>query len=295
MELRQLEYFVAVTEERGFTRAAARLHVVQSAVSAGVKALETELGTALFHRGSRHVELTDAGEVLLPRARAALDAVAAAEDAVADVRGGLRGSVRIGTLTSIRLVHLPALLGRFHRDHPEVRLLTTADSSGSQGLLEKIIDRRLDLAFVSLPSGVPSSVTITHLDSARLALAVPREHPLARRESVRLEEIADLDFIDSPLGYGNRTVTDRAFVAAGLQRRITAEVADVATGADFVRHGLGVSLLPGFVLESMHDLAAVPVEGATLEWPLSLATPADRQLGAAAQAFVDLVLGSTDR
>src|ERR1044072_6120085 len=92
MELRHLEYFVAVAEERNFTRAAARLHVVQSGVSAVIKSLERELGTELLERNSKRVALTNAGEVLLPRARAALDAVRDARDAVDEGRGGLRGT-----------------------------------------------------------------------------------------------------------------------------------------------------------------------------------------------------------
>ena len=103
VELRQLEYFVAVAEEQNFTRAAARLHVVQSAVSAAVKTLERELGASLLDRNSKRVRLTDAGAALLPRARIALDAARDARDAVAEVHGGLRGTLRIGTMTSIRL------------------------------------------------------------------------------------------------------------------------------------------------------------------------------------------------
>src|SRR3954469_507874 len=122
MELRHFEYFVAVAEERSFTRAAARLHVVQSGVSAVIKALERELGAELLERTSKRVALTDAGEALLPRARAALDAARAARGAVDEVRGGVRGTVRIGTLTSVGMIDVPALLGRFHRAYPEVRL-----------------------------------------------------------------------------------------------------------------------------------------------------------------------------
>src|SRR3954447_16658405 len=122
MELRHFEYFVAVAEERSFTRAAARLHVVQSGVSAVIKSLERELGVALLERTSKRVALTDAGEVLLPRARAALDAVRDARDAIDQVRGGLRGTVRIGTLTSVSVIDVPALLGEFHRGHPDVLL-----------------------------------------------------------------------------------------------------------------------------------------------------------------------------
>ena len=95
VELRHLEYFVAVAEERNFTRAAARLNIVQSAVSAAIKSLERELGAPLLERTSKRVALTDAGLALLPKARATLDAARDAREAVDEVRGGLRGTLRI--------------------------------------------------------------------------------------------------------------------------------------------------------------------------------------------------------
>jgi DNA-binding transcriptional LysR family regulator len=290
MELRQLEYFVAVAEEQHFTRAAARLHVVQSAVSAAVKALERELDARLFDRNAKRVLLTDAGTALLPRARAALDAARDARDAVAEVRGGLRGTLRIGVMTSVRLIDLPALLGEFHRRHPGVLLRTTAAPSGSQGLIDALAERRLDLAFVSLPGPAPTGIALTALATSELALAVPTDHALAGRTSVRIDELAGLDFIDSPLGYGNRTVADRAFDAAGVRRRVTIEITDIATGTDHVRHGLGIALLPRFVLGGTAGVHVLAVAGTDLRWPLSLAVPTDRPPGAAARALIDHVL-----
>src|ERR671936_574108 len=111
MELRHLATFVAVAEEGGFTRAADRLHVVQSAASAGVRTLERELGATLFDRTTHQVTLTDAGRALLPEARAALAAARAAREAVDEVRGGLRGTVTLGIMQAHALgaVDIPRL------------------------------------------------------------------------------------------------------------------------------------------------------------------------------------------
>jgi DNA-binding transcriptional LysR family regulator len=286
MELRQLECFVAVTEEANFTRAAARLHIVQSAVSATIKSLERELGAALLDRNSKRVLLTDAGTALLPAARAALGAVREAADAVAEVQGGLRGTLRLGTLTSVSIIDLPALLGAFHRQYPGVLLQTTAAPSGTQGLVDALLERRLDLAFVSWPGPPPAGVTLTGLASSVLDLVVPAGHPLAGRASVRIGELAGLDFVDSPVGYGNRTVADRAFAAAALTRRVTIEITNIATGPDFVRHGLGVALLPRFALGQGDGVAVLRVEAADLQWPLSLAVLSGRPPGAAARAMI---------
>jgi DNA-binding transcriptional LysR family regulator len=288
MELRQLECFVAVAEEANFSRAAVRLHIVQSAVSATIKSLEREFGTPLLDRNSKRVLLTDAGAALLPAARATLDSARAAADTVADVRGGLRGTLRLGTMTSVSLLDLPGLLGAFHQQHPGVLLQTTAASSGTQGLVDALLERRLDLAFVSWPGAPPAGVTLTDLASSVLDLAVPAAHPLAGRSRVAISELAGLDFVDSPVGYGNRTVADHAFAAASLTRRVAIEINDIATGADFVRHGLGVALLPRFTLRGAEDVAVIPVEDADLRWPLSLAAPADRAPSAAARAMLAL-------
>ncbi|MFH7341130.1 LysR family transcriptional regulator [Streptomyces sp. KHY 26] len=288
MELRQLACFVAVADEGNFTRAAARLHIVQSAVSSTIKSLERELDTPLLDRNSKRVLLTDAGAALLPRARAALHAAQEAADAVAEVRGGLRGTLRLGTLTSVRVLDLPALLGEFHRRHPGVLLQTSALPSGSQGLVEALLERRLDLAFVSLPGPRPAGITLTDLTSSVLDLVVPAGHPLARRESVSLADLNGLDFVDSPVGYGNRTVADRAFAAASVARRVAVEITDVATGVDFVRHGLGVALLPRFALRAAEDVATLTVHDADLNWPLSLAVASGHRPGAAARALIEM-------
>ncbi|AEW98221.1 LysR family transcriptional regulator [Streptantibioticus cattleyicolor] len=291
MELRQLECFVAVAEELSFTGAAARLHVVQSAVSATIAALEGELHTRLLERTSRRVDLSDAGRALLPKARAALDAVRDARDAVDDVNGGVRGTLRVGTLSSLGSIDLPALLGRFHREHPavSVRLATAASCGASPGLVKALTEGRLDLAFVSVPGSPPPGVRWRNLTTTPLYLVVPAGHRLAERSRVTLGELADEAFIDFPRGYGNRAVTDRAFATAGLRRNVAIEITAIGAGADFVRHGLGVALLPRGSAGPDGNLVALPITGADLNWPISLATPGNRSASAAARAFERLV------
>jgi DNA-binding transcriptional LysR family regulator len=293
MEIRQLECFVAVAEESNFTRAAARLHIVQSAVSATIATLERELRTRLLQRTSRRVDLTDAGLVFLPRARAALDAVRDARDAIDEVTGGVRGTLRVGTMNSLGLIDLPTLLGQFHREYPavSVHLATAASGGGSPGLIEALAEGRLDLAFVSLPGNPPVDGRLRDLTSTPLDLVVPAVHPLAGRAGVPIEELAGEAFIDFPRGYGNRAVTDRAFAAARVQRQVTIEITAIASGADFVRNGLGIAFLPRGIAEPYDDITALPVTGADLTWPISLAAPAGRTPGAAARAFERLLDG----
>jgi DNA-binding transcriptional LysR family regulator len=289
MELRHFTCFVAVAEERSFTRAAARLHVVQSAVSASIKSLEHELGAPLLQRSSRHLSLTDAGAAFLPKAQAALDDAQAAVDAVDDVRGGLRGMVRIGTMGAATLIDLPALLGDFHRLHPDVSLQLTVAPSGPRALIEAVKTGRLDLAFVAPPGPAAPGIALRELAAAPLELVVPATHRLAGRPTARIEELAGEPFVDFPPGYGNRDLVDRAFAAANVPRSIIIEVPDLATGADFVLHQLGIAILPRFFIPHDRALHVMGIDGIDMRWPLTLATCRAREPTAATRALLGML------
>ena len=292
MELRQLEYFVAVAEERSFTRGAARMHVVQSAVSAAIKALEQELLTPLLNRTTKRVDLTEAGSVLLPEARAILQAVAGARDAVEAVRGGLRGTVRVGTMTSVGLVDLAGILEATTACIPTSRCGSPPEPRARRASLEGIEDRSLDLALVSVSTAPREHVALFDIADVPIDLVVPSSHPFARRHDLRLRDLVDVNFIDSPGGYGNRTVIDRAFADAQPSRRVTMEPADVGTFSDFVAHGLGVAFVPRFAISASAAVSVVPVRDAHLTWSMSLAVPTDRRPSAAATALIDLIRAS---
>jgi DNA-binding transcriptional LysR family regulator len=290
VELRHLEYFMAVASERSFTRAASRLHVVQSAVSAAISALERELGAALFERNPQRVLLTDAGAALLPRAREAIDAAQAARDAVQEVSGGLRGTVVVGCLTGVGGIDFAGLLGQFHTSHPRVRLqLRAAGSDGSAGLARALADGEIDVAFLGLGGRPFPQLRTRMLVRIPQVLVVPAGHALASRDSVTLAETAGEPFIDYPLGYANRTANDQAFRAAGVDRYIAMEVTDVTVAADFVTHGLGVTILPTRTVPAGPECRALPVTDQSLEWSLHVATADQRRISAATAALMDLV------
>ena len=286
MELRHLEYFVAVAEELSFTRAARRLHVVQSGVSSAIQSLERELRAELFERDRHRVALTDAGEALLPEARATLAAAQAAVDAVGEARGGLRGTVTVGTMLSTGPLNLPELLSRFHATHPEVVVRLRLAAAGSAGLAREVISGSLDLALAALSGPPPAGLTIRPISGEPLLLACNGTHPLAAQPAASLDELAGEAFIDFPPGWGNRAVVDRAFAAAGLDRQVPFEVADFAAAAGLIRSGLGIAFLPASVATALTDLAVIEVSGQVLMWSISVATPAHRRMSAAARAFL---------
>jgi DNA-binding transcriptional LysR family regulator len=284
MELRHLEYFVAVADTHSFTQAGQRLHVVQSGVSATVKALERELGSALFTRGPQSVDLTPAGRAFLPGARETLDTARAAKDAVYETRGTLHGTVTVGTLTSINLIDLPGLLAVLHARHPAVTVHLRAALAGSAGLAQQLRDGHLDAAFLSIPP--PAGLRARLLAAAPLELYVPSSHPLAGIGRVSPAQLAEFPFIDSPPGFGNRILVDNAFAAAGVEREVTLEVADIGTAEGFIRQGLGIGFLSQFLIHDDTGLAAVQVADWELEWRLFIATLATRRPSAAANAFL---------
>jgi DNA-binding transcriptional LysR family regulator len=295
MELRHLEYFVAVAEELSFTRAARRLHVVQSGVSSAIQSLERELRAELFDRDRHRVALTNAGEALLPEARATLAAAQAAADAVGEARGGLRGTVTVGTMLSTGTLDLSEILGRFHATHPEVVVRLRLAAAGSAGLAREVLSGSLDLAVASLPGQPPAGLTVRQISEEPLLLACCRAHPLASRSAVALDQLAGEPFIDFPPGWGNRAVVDRAFAAAGLDRQVPFEVADFAAAAGLVAAGLGIAFLPASVTAALTELAVIEISGPDLIWSISVATPAHRRLSAAARAFLaELIRGSPE-
>ena len=238
MELRQLEYFVAVAEERHFTRAAQRVRVAQSGLSASIRSLEKELGAPLFVRSTRRVDLTDAGRALLAEARHALSTVDAAREAVAAVQGLLRGTLAIGTLQCLGGVDLIGLLVAFRTAHPGVEIQLR--QGGSPELIDRVRSGDLDVAFVSEPPGGTPGIVFRTLLCQPMILACAADHPLAGRDRVALTELVDETFVDFPPGWVTRDVTDRA-LADGRRTSGGArgERRDYAAGLGRARDGRG--------------------------------------------------------
>jgi DNA-binding transcriptional LysR family regulator len=287
VELRHLEHFLAVADCGSFTGAAARVHVVQSTLSVSIRSLETELGTRLFDRSTRTVALTEAGTALVPEARRTLAAADAARNAVLAVGGGTRGTLRIGIMHSLSAFDLAGLLARFHAERPMVQLLPRTHPQGSTGLAHDVAGGELDLAFVALPAHHQYAVSAVPLRTEAIMLACPPGHPLSRQPIVHLTDLAHEQFIDVPAGWGSRMSVDQEFAALRLSRDIVVEVADVATVCQLVRAGLGVALIAPSTAPADERAGFLPVTPPP-QFTTSILLPANRELSAAAQAFVEM-------
>jgi DNA-binding transcriptional LysR family regulator len=290
MELRHLRTFVAVAEEGSFTRASERLHVVQSAVSAGVRTLERDLGVSLFDRSTHKVQLSDAGHALLPEARRTLAAAVAAREAVDQVRGGLRGTVVLGTMQAqaMHAFNVAGLLVAFRKEHPHVTVIVR-HAGGSSAIADEVRDGRLDLGFVALPGRNWPGVRLAPLTREPIALAVPSDHALAARAGVDLSELQEETLVDLPSGWGTRIAIDRSFAAAGVPRTVAYEVNDTASMIEFIKHGLAIGLIPPSFVDGLDGIAIVPVRHHAPHFEVAIATPTGRRLGATAQALFETI------
>jgi len=295
VDLRQLEYFVAVAEERSFSGAARRVRIVQSAVSAAIQKLERDLGVTLFERGAREVVLTPAGAALLPEAHATLASAERARAAVVEAGEELHGTVTIGAILSLAPLDVPALLARFHVRFPNVTVLMRTAASGSSGHLKAIAEGVLDLAIVGLGDNGGLAVRLHRLSQTPLRLVCPAGHRFAKTGRVRVEDLAGEVFVDFPVGWGNRILADRTLIAAGVGRDVRFEVTEPAVAYGLIRNGLAIGFVPEMVLVAADDLVVVDVDGIDLALPLSLATPSRRALPSAAAALVEDILRTAHR
>jgi DNA-binding transcriptional LysR family regulator len=289
MELRQLRYLVALADERHFTRAAARCHVAQPALSQQIGKLERELGLALFDRTTRSVTLTEAGALLCVRARRVLAELDDAAQELQQLSGLLAGRVTIGLTTTPGPLHLPRLIAGFHARHPQVELVVREGLSAL--LAEQLRGDALDLAFLSLvaPDDDVRGLELTEFAREPLVVALPPAHRFAGRRRLTIADLRAEELVAFPAGATIREAVRRAALDAGFEPRVAFETSEVARARAFVAEGLGVAVLP------RSDAAAPgpPVHVAELRAPqlvhrISIAHRSGKRHAPAAAALLEL-------
>jgi DNA-binding transcriptional LysR family regulator len=257
MELRQLEYFVAVAETANFTRAAERVHISQSGISAQVKALETELGIQLFDRSGRTARLTEAGVVALPHAQVALDAAADLRSAIDDLKGLVRGHLTIGMVTGCEVAPLFAALAAFHREHPYIELELI--EGNSDHLIAAVRASVADIALVGTAGEPPEYLEAQVIASEGLVALVPPDSPLATKSELPLTNLTEYALVTLPEGTGIRATFDLACVTAGLMPDVALVASAPGAVADLASRGMGVAVLSESMAAAYPNLVAVPI------------------------------------
>jgi DNA-binding transcriptional LysR family regulator len=256
MELRHLRYFVAIAEERSFTRAAERLWVAQPSLSSQIRRLETELGVRLFERHTRGVDLTDAGKLLLERARATLAAADVAGATGRDLEAGLVGTVRLGLATETPAAVTPSLLGAFTRSHPGVEV-TAVESYGGT-LLRDLRDGRLDAVIAPSLFG-SAELRAVRLESEPWVLLAGRGHRLYTPGPVDVGELRG----ESLVVTGHRD-------GSGYDRSVAELLSAFDVAPELVRGGPGPTLRAAVAAGDAVALttAAARIDGELIVRPL---------------------------
>jgi len=235
MELRHLRYFQAVADSGHMTRAAAELGIQQPPLSQQIRALETELGLALFKRHPKGVALTDAGRLLLVDARRILLDVEAMRQRMAAVAGGLQGMLAVG-FTSSAAAHpfTPEALRACRGQYPDIALVIGENNAAE--ITESIASSRLDCGLLRVPVARPPGLVFEPLLREAVVVALPLDHPLARPaangrpRTLRLQDLRDEGL----------TLCEKR----GFRPRVVAEVDRMMTNLNLVAAGAGISVVP---------------------------------------------------
>jgi DNA-binding transcriptional LysR family regulator len=288
MELRQLEHFVAVAEERSFTRAARRVNIVQSGLSMAIRSLEREVGADLFIRSSRRVVLTPAGRALLPAARRALAAMRDAREAVTGTERLLRGTLAVGSAPALPpAVDLPVVLACFRGQYPNVGLRVRQGSAPE--LLGAVRAGALDLGLIAWTGPAPRGVTAVPIARSPMVLVCAASHRFATRRRVAVADLRDERFVDFHRDWTIRVLADRIRAAAGIEHVPSIVVNDVPFLLGFVEQGLGVALVPRVVSRFPAQVRYVSLTPRQPEWQLVAAFAGSRPSGAAARALLGML------
>jgi len=276
LELRHLRYFAALAEELHFGRAAARLGIAQPPLSQQIQRLEKLLGTRLFDRTSRRVQLTDAGRVFLTEARRVLQA---AEGAVRTAhRAGLgeTGELRVAFAATVMFVHLPQIIREFRHRFPNVHLDLREMPTGPQ--LAALKAGEIDLGFVREPGPDPELEIVTVMTEP-LRIAVNKSHPLAARATLAVRHLAEEPFVLFPaeLAPGLHAQVMALCRAAGFTPRVVEESRELYTSVSLVEAGVGVSILPASVEKlGWRGVRYRPIPSAAAETRIAAAWPRGR-------------------
>jgi DNA-binding transcriptional LysR family regulator len=286
MELRQLRCLDAVARRRSFTQAALDLHIAQSAVSQQVGRLERELGVELLRRTTRRVEVTEAGELVLARARRALGEMEGARADLDALQGLVRGTLRLGGIPAVGPVHPAASIADFTRAHPGVAITVREDVAFA--LLGQLRDGDLDLVMALVDPDSLDGLEGVRLLDEELVLIAPLDHPLAQAKRVRVERLAG----EALVSYAAGSALRDALLALVPGGRVIAEANELETVRELTARGLGVTLMPRSLAASHGDRLAIRPLNPRHALPFSLVWRARERPTPAAQAFREHVLST---
>jgi DNA-binding transcriptional LysR family regulator len=284
---RQIRAFLALAQHRNFTRAAQQSHLSQSAFSTMIRTLEEAIGLRLFDRDTRKVDLTPEGELFRQGVSRLMEDFRATMADLGEHAAQSRGRARISALPSLAAGWLPGLLAEFRRHHPGIALEVSDELSES--CIERVRAGRADFALAAIRSTSPE-LRADPFCSDRFHLVCRRDHPLAARKRVTLQELAGSPFIHLARSSSVRQHIEAALGPSTLDADM--ELEQLSTVAGMVRAGLGISVVPSLALFHFEhpELATRPVNAPGLKREIFVVRRRDRSLSVAAQGLLDYLV-----
>lgn len=284
MELYQLGYFIEIARQRSFTRAAGRLNMAQPALSQQMKNLEAELGTPLFNRGRKEVQLTAAGKAFLPRAEGLITQAAAAKAAVSDVAHLRGGKLTIAAIPSVSACLLPQVIQRFSRQHGLVALQLIEDNS--ERVADCVESGQADIGFLQLPAS-KSAFKVQPLMMEPFVLLVAETHALARQKSVLLRQLSAESFI-----FYKGRARDTALEScrkSGFEPQRVCESGELETVRALVAAGLGMAIVPRLAAGNLPaTILTLAIREPKMQRQIAAVWQKDRVLSPAAAALLQM-------
>jgi DNA-binding transcriptional LysR family regulator len=288
MDIANLQAFISVAEFGSFSEASEHLYLTQPAISKRIAALEHELDTRLFDRVGRQIQLTEAGQALLPRAQKILLEIEDSRRVVQNLSNTVGGVLRFGTSHHIGLHRLPPVLRQYSKAFPEVEL--DIQFMDSEEACRAVEHGDLEMAIVTLPLSPQELLNTEHIWTDKLRVSVGSTHPLAKKRNINLTDLSEHKAILPARGTFTREIIEQAFAEKDLELDISLASNYLETIKMLVSVGLGWSILP----EQMksRDLRFVNVRGISLQRKLGVVTHARRTLSNAAIELFDLIRSS---
>ena len=288
MDVRDLQIFLSVAKHLNYTRAAEEVNLSQPSVSVRMRELERDLGTRLFEQLGKKIALTEAGELLVPYAGRVIAAMADAREAIDQLQGLERGSLRIGASTTPGMYLVPRTIAHYKRRYPKIDVhLTVKDT---RQIEEGVIRNEFDFGFVG-GHLAGDEVEVFPWMTDHLVLVVPSNHHLARKKSVKIADLRKQMFILREAGSATRAAVAHHLKKADLEVETVMEMENPESVKKAVQSGLGIAFISKFAVETelkAKSLVAVGVTGLDINRELKIVYRKDKHLGRAAQAFIEL-------
>lgn len=264
-----MRVFITVADKKNFSKSAKALSLTQPAVSFQIQTLEQYYQTMLFDRVNRHVKLTAAGELLLDYAIHMNNLQAELERNMQQLTGHVKGELLIGASTTIGEYILPYVVGSFKQDYPDVNV--TIQIMNTKEISSAVESKTFDLGIIEGPLEQSDVIEAHNFLEDELVLAIPSDHPFAKKESITLEELKELPYITREPGSGSRLIFEQALIDADIDiedLNIVMELGSTTSIKSAIMGGLGVSTISKWAVQDLvkaGKVAALNVQGLTLK------------------------------